>query len=312
MTANFDEGMRAFIRRAEQAFPPDYRDYPLPRQREMYRALCAEFERPRPAEVTVTDGVVSGETGNVPIRIYRPKGDAPQPCLLYMHGGGFVFGDLDSHDGVSAEIADRAEVTVIAVHYRLAPEHRYPAAFEDSRAVLKHIAAAPERFGVDRARLGVGGDSAGGNLAAALALWARAHGGPTLRAQVLIYPGLGLGMTDQGRPAGGDAPLLAKDELDYYARAYLGPSGRTTDPYAAPLLAEDFSGLPPAFVQAVEHDPIRPDAEAYAACLEAAGVPVDFEVAAGLVHGCLRARFVSEDAARAFERICAATHRLLV
>ena len=119
------------------------------------------------------------------------------------------------------------------------------------------------------------------------------------------------GMTKDGRPSSGDAPLLAEDELAYYAEAYLGPGGTTNDPYAAPLLARDFKGLPPAYVQAVEYDPLRADAEAYAARLEADGVAVDFEVAPGLVHGALRARFVSESAGRAFARICQAARRLL-
>jgi acetyl esterase len=200
---------------------------------------------------------------------------------------------------------------VISVDYRLAPKHRFPAQVEDCGAVLDRVAARAEDFGIDPARLGVAGDSAGGNLSAVMCLRSRDRSGPAIRAQILIYPGLGLGMTDAGRPSSGDAPLLVEDELAYYAKAYLGPSGTTSDPYAAPLLAEGFEGLPPAYVQAVEYDPLRADAEAYAARLEADGVAVEFEVAPGLVHGALRARFVSESAGRAFASICRAARRLL-
>jgi acetyl esterase len=308
---DLDEGMRAFVRRAEAAFPPDYATYPVARRREMYRDLCRAFDRSRPAGLSVAEDAVAAGARAVPIRVYRPEGAARRAGLLYLHGGGWVLGDLDSHDGVTAELAARAGLTVIAVDYRLAPEHPYPAALEDCAAVLERVAAAGAAFGIDPARLGVAGDSAGGSLAAALCLRARARGGPPLRAQILIYPELGLDMTAAGRPEMPGAPLLSRDEMDYYARAYLGPSGRTEAPYAAPLLATDLSGLPAAYVQAVEHDPLRADAEAYAARLTRAGVPVELEVAAGLVHGCLRARAVSAAAGRAFARLCAAARRLL-
>lgn len=308
---NLDSGMRDFIRRADVAFPPDFLSQPPARQRALYRDLCRAFDRPRPAGLTIEERSVPAGGHEVPIRVYRPEGPAHQACLLYLHGGGWVLGDLDSHDGVTAELAAKAGITVIAADYRLAPEHPYPAALEDGAAVLERVAAAAEDFGIDPVRLGVGGDSAGGNLAAALCLRARTRGGPALRAQILVYPELGLDMTEAGRPEAGDAPLLSQDEIGYYARAYLGPSGKTDDPCAAPLLAEDFSGLPPAYLQAVEYDPLRVDAEAYAARLSAACVPTELEIAPGLVHGYMRARFLSAEAGRAFDRFCAATHRLL-
>lgn len=308
---NLDDGLRSFIRRCEAVFPPDYLSYPLARQREMYRSLCREFERPRPSGLQVSDHEVPSAARPVPVRFYRPEGEGALACLVYMHGGGWVFGDLESHDGVCAELAVRAGVAVLAVDYRLAPEHPFPAAVEDCGAVLDHLAANAGAWGLNPARIGVAGDSAGGNLAAALCLRSRDRGGPPLRAQILIYPDLGLGMTEAGRPSFGDAPLLAEAELGSYAKAYLGPSGTTSDPYAAPLLAEDFAGLPHAYVQAVEYDPLRADGEAYGERLGAAGVPVELEVAPGLVHGCLRARFISAAASRAFGKICRAAGRLL-
>lgn len=308
---DFDDGLRRFIRRCESVFPPDYMSYPLERQREMYRSLCREFERPRPSGLAVSDHQVPAEAGSVPVRLYRPEGEGALPCLVYMHGGGWVFGDLDSHDGICAELAVRSAAAVLAVDYRLAPEHPFPAAVEDCGAVVDHLARHAEAWGIDPGRIGVGGDSAGGNLAAVMCLRSRDRAGPKLVAQILIYPGLGQGMTENHRRSSGDAPLLAEEELAYYAKAYLGPSGRTGDPYAAPLLAEDFSGLPRAYVQAVEYDPLRVDAEAYAERLGAAGVAVELEVMPGLVHGCLRARFVSEAAGRAFGEVCEAAGRLL-
>ena len=306
-----DSGMRDFIRQAETAFPADYVSLPVARQRELYRELCRAFDRPRPPGLTVTDRTIAAGDHDVPVRIYRPTAQGAQPCLIYLHGGGWVLGDLNSHDGITAELAVRAEVTVIAVEYRLAPEHPFPAAFEDCAAVLDAVFASPADFGIDAARLGVGGDSAGGNLAAALCLRARSRGGAMPRAQVLVYPELGLRMTGDTQPEAGDAPLLSRDEIGYYSRAYLGPTGRTDDPHAAPLLAADFSGLPPAYLQAVEYDPLRLDAEAYAARLAEAGVAARLEVAPGLVHGYLRARFMSAAAGRAFGKLCAATRRLL-
>lgn len=310
-------GIAEFIERSDEVFPPDYLEAPLHEQRAMYRALCKAFETPRPAGLTVEDTSVTVADHQVPVRIYRPEGvAAPSPCFLYMHGGGWVFGDLDSHDGVTAELAVRAQATVIAVDYRLAPEHPHPAASDDCWGVLQAVTGDPARFGIDSTRIVVGGDSAGGNLAAVLCLKAREAGGPPLAGQVHIYPGFGLRWD---RPAdaasegqsGDDAPLLSQDEMLFYIKAYLGGATHTDDPYAAPLLNRDYGGLPPAYIMAVEHDPLREDAEAYAERLRAAGVPVELQVAPGLVHGCLRARLLCPVAAEAFEAVCAAAKRLL-
>ena len=148
-----DSGMRDFIRQAETAFPPDTVSLPVARQRELYRELCRAFDRPRPPNLTVTDRTIAAGDHDVPIRIYRPAGQGDLSCLIYLHGGGWVLGDLDSHDGITAELAVRAEITVIAVDYRLAPEHPFPAAFEDCAAVLDAVFASPADFGIDAARI---------------------------------------------------------------------------------------------------------------------------------------------------------------
>src|SRR5262245_49873657 len=165
-----DEGIRRFMIESDALYPPDAVSFTMAEQRAFYDKLCAHFRRPRPAGLDVHDLAVEGAGNPVPIRLYRPAAHGPLPVLLYLHGGGYVLGGLDSHDDICAEIADGAGVAVIAVAYRLAPEHRFPAAFEDCRAAREWIVAAGPTRGIDPTRLVIGGDSAGGNLTAALAL----------------------------------------------------------------------------------------------------------------------------------------------
>ncbi len=306
-------GIAEFIAQTDELFPPNYRDFSLAEQRTMYRAMSESFRGSRPAGMTVEDRAIAAGLRDIPVRIYRPAGlKQPSAAFLYLHGGGWIFGDLESHDTSTADLAQAAGLTVISVDYRLAPEHPYPAAVEDAWDALSAVAADAAHFGIDPTRILVGGDSAGGNLAAVLCLKARDAGGPAIRGQVLIYPGLGLGW-DNGKSGtrAADAPLLKADESLYYMQAYLGGATSTEDPLAAPLLADDFHGLPPAYIMAVEHDPLRADAEHYARRLAEHAVPVELEVEPGLVHSCLRARALSPAAAAAFDRVCAASRRLV-
>jgi acetyl esterase len=303
-------GMADFIRQCVAVFPARSERFSVAEQRAMYRELCRRFATPRPPGVSVRDAGLPAGDREIPIRIYRPAGEG-RACLLYFHGGGYVLGDLDGYDSIAAELAACAGVTVIAVDYRLAPEHPYPAAFEDCAAALDVVSAEAARLRIDPARLGVGGDSAGGNLSAALSLRARALGGPPLIAQVLIYPDLGLRHDPELYVAGEDSPLLSGDEIGFYDTAYLGPTGTTTDPYAAPLLARDYGDLPPAVILAAAHDPLCADARVYAERLKTAGVAAELHVAPGLVHGWLRARHECAEAAQVFGLLCAATKRLL-
>jgi len=322
LAAGFAPDLAEFIRRSEAVFPSDSLRYCVDEQRAMYAELCRVFATPRPFGLVITDEYVPAEGREIPIRVYRPErrgaGAKGSACLLFLHGGGYILGDLDSHDSIVAELAASAGVTVVSVDYRLAPEHPYPAAFEDGAAALDFVVQEAARLGVDPARLGVGGDSAGGNLSAALSLRSRERGGPALAAQILIYPDLGL-RHDSESPdsAPGDAAgsagaaLLSEDEIRYYDRAYLGPSVTTSDPYAAPLLARDYVRLPPALILAAGQDPLRADAEVYAARLRAAGGQAELQLAPGLVHGWLRARHDCAAAAQAFAALCAGTARLL-
>jgi acetyl esterase len=309
--------MEAFITRSDALMPPGYIeasayiDASAAEQRRLYDTLCRAFDAPRPSDLEVRDARAPGPAGDIPLRVYRPPGPDTQAGLVYMHGGGFYLGGLDSHDSITAELAARAGVTVIAVDYRLAPEHRFPAAFEDSLAALNWVMAEAGSLGLDRDRIGVGGDSAGGNLAAALCLAARAGRAAPIRAQLLVYPSVARRSDDDPPPANPNLPLMSYDDVRFCDRLYLGGAGTTDDPYAAPILAGELSGLPPAAILAAELDVIADDSRLYAAALEAAGVAAALEVAPGLPHGFLRARHMSPAAGRAFTWLCDRTAALL-
>lgn len=262
-------------------------DSSLAAQREAYRRMAAAFDRPRSVHLEVRDL----HLGAVPVRRYRPRGAMPEagwPCLLYLHGGGWALGDLDSHDLVCAELAARVGVVVVAVAYRLAPEHPFPAGLLDCQAVWQALRSDQLDIRLDQRRLAVAGDSAGGNLAVALCLALRAAGQPQPCAQALIYPGL----SPQPLPSHlscADAPLLSRVDLEACLDGYLSGAGPRADPLALPLAAADFIGLPPALVMVAEHDPLRDDGVLYAQRLAGDGVAVCFEPGRGLVHGCLRA-----------------------
>ena len=290
-----DSGIRAFLQAGDAFYPADAIHFTVAEQRAFYDRYCAHFRKARPATVSTEDFRV----GEVSCRRYRKHGSSDAPAMLYLHGGGFVVGSLESHDDICAEICDGAAIDVVAVHYRLAPEHPFPAAFEDGWAVLTHLA---ER----QSRLIVGGDSAGGNLAAALALRARDEGKPKLSGQVLIYPGLG-GDTARGSYVSqAQAPGLSTADVRYYRDIYRGGGSK----FAEPLRETDFSGLPPAFLVAAGHVPLHDDCFCYAERLRAAGVPAEVRDEPLLVHAFLRARHMSEPARAAFAAIVAAADSL--
>jgi acetyl esterase len=248
--------------------------------------MCRAFTPSRPDGLYVVDFELAG----VPARSYQPPISPPTsgcPCIVYLHGGGWVVGDLDSHDFICAELASTLGVLVIAVDYRLAPEHPFPAAFEDCLGVWRALRTGP--FRLDPERTLVAGDSAGGNLAAALCLALRDAGEPLPAAQVLIYPGLGGDHRLPSRSECVDAPLLSSSDLDCYHALYLRGTGQPSA-YAMPLLAEDFSGLPPTLIAVAQFDPLRDDGMLYAERLNAANVDATLYYGEGLVHGCLRAR----------------------
>jgi acetyl esterase len=286
-----DPGIREFLLAGERFYPPHAVSFSMAEQRAFYDRYCAHFRRPRPEGVSAENL----SYGGVSCRHYRTEAAHNAPAMIYLHGGGFVLGSLDSHDDVCAELCEAAEIDVIAVDYRLAPEHPFPAAFDDCWTVLTALAGRwPQII--------VGGDSAGGNLAAALALKARDNGGPPLKGQVLIYPGLGGDMSRGSYVSEADAPGLSTADVIYYRNVYQGGSSK----YAEPLRETNFAGLPPAFLVAAGHDPLHDDCLAYAQKLRAAGVSAVVRDEPLLVHGFLRARHMSEPARASFTAIAAA------
>ncbi len=232
----------------------------------------------------VADLTISGPGGELPLRLYRPSGDRPLPALLYFFGGGWVLGTIDTADGVSRSLANSAGALVAVVGYRLAPEHPFPAAAADCYATLHWVAGHAREVGADPARLAVGGDSAGGNLAAGVALRARADG-PALAGQLLIYPNTDQLADDESMRAAEDPFLFNRHSVAWYRQHYLAKPADAADPLASPLRAENLAGLPPALVITAEYDPLRDQGEAYARRLADDGVPVELSRYPGMAHG---------------------------
>ena len=237
------------------------------------------------------DGLRSVEditvAGGLPARIYRAEGTpSPEPVLVFFHGGGWVIGGIDSHDATCASIAADSGVTVISIDYRLAPEHKFPAAVDDAFGATVWVAEHAAELGVDPQRLAVGGDSAGGNLAAVVALLARDDGGPAIAYQLLVYPATDHTQTHPSiKENGALGYVLGVDTLEWFREQYLGGAGGFDEWRASPLHAHRFDDLPPAFVITAELDPLRDEGEAYAERLRAAGVPTRLERAPGMCHG---------------------------
>ena len=234
----------------------------------------------------VTNRIIPGPVGDIPIRLYAPQGQGPFPLVIFFHGGGFVVGDLDTADEICRTLCGVAGCSVLSVDYRLAPEHKFPAAPDDCLAATRWAAAHAAEFNADPARLVVAGDSAGGNLAAVTALRVRDEGGPALCGQLLIYP-----VTDYHTPptpsylANAHGYLLTREMMIWFWAHYLNCAGEAGHPHAAPLRAPDLRGLPPALVITAEYDPLRDEGERYAARLQQAGVPTVQARYAGMIHG---------------------------
>jgi acetyl esterase len=251
----------------------------------------------------VAELALPGGEGPIPVRVYTPaEAAAPTPAVVYFHGGGWVIGSLDTHDGLCRALANRARAVVVSVDYRLAPESPFPAAPEDCYAAVGWVAAHGHEIGVDGGRIAVAGDSAGGNLAAVVSLMARDRGGPQLRHQALIYP-----VTDHDfeRPSyrqNADGYLLTRAGMQWFWDHY-APTSRRSDAYVSPLRAEKLVGLPPATLVTAEFDPLRDEGEAYAARLSEAGVPVESVRYDGMIHGFVQLFPVFDAGRRATDRL---------
>jgi acetyl esterase len=253
------------------------------------RKMIADVPRPPlPDGVATVDRTVPGVDGNeIPVRVYSPARDgAPVPAVLYIHGGGFVVGDLDTEHANAMSTADALGVVAVSVDYRLAPEHPFPAGVEDCYSALTWLAAEAGSLGVDPQRIAVFGQSAGGGLAAGLALMARDRGGPALCFQVLGIPELDDRLETPSMVAFTDTPMWNRPSAERSWRYYLGEGANgETSPYAAPARADDLSGLPAAYVSTCEYDPLRDEGIIYALRLLQAGVSVELHQFAGTFHG---------------------------
>ena len=241
----------------------------------------------------VEDLSIPGPGGDIPLRIYSSERGGIPPALVYFHGGGFVFGNLDSHDAVCRALAKESGAVVIAVDYRLAPENKFPAAVDDAHAATVWVEANAERLGIDARRIAVGGDSAGGNLATVVAMRCRDAGGPALAMQLLIYPVTDTSSFETGSHREfGEAYFLTRAGMEWFTGHYLASADQKRYPEVSPLLAPNLGGLPPALVITAEFDPLRDEGEAYARRLEEAGVPVTVTRYPGMIHGFVSMRGV--------------------
>jgi acetyl esterase len=265
---------------------------------------------PPAAVAAVADQMIPGPAGELPVRVYTPEGSPPFPIVVFFHGGGWVVGTLDTYDPLCRDLAAATPAVVVSVDYRLAPEHRWPAAVEDAYAATlwaSHNAAA---LGGAQHRLAVAGDSAGGNLAAVVALGARDRGGPAIAFQLLVYPVLDAAADTASWRELADGFYLTADGMRWYWGHYLGGAdGRAPD--ASPLRAAFVAGLPPALVIGAEHDILRDEGEAYAARLAQAGVDARASRYPGVVHGFFRWRAVSGAAEAALQEAAAALRSAL-
>ena len=299
-----DKEIWAFIERSDSFYPPDTAEYPIERQREIYNRLCASFHAGYPDGVEATDGGIESADHIIPTRSYSLKGNQTEVTVVYYHGGGFVVGGLDSHDDICAEICARTGFHVLSIDYRMSPEFNYPHDFDD--ALAGFCGAAAYRKGP----VVVCGDSAGGNLAAAVSHVTR-NDQTRPAGQVLIYPGLGSRL-DQGTfVTHAGAPMLTTKDTTFYKSVRTGGNNDLfNEATCAPLNDTDFSDLPPTVLISAECDPLSGDCADYHAALKAAGGRSHYVNEKGLVHGYLRARHMSSRARESFTRIVEAISAL--
>ena len=305
-----DPQATAVIRFLAQLGHPSLEKVSASEARRLYRETRAALRPPAPALPVVGDLNAEGTAGSIPLRLYRPS-NGVLPALIYFHGGGWVLGDLDTHDAVCRQLAVQAGVVVIAVDYRLAPEHPFPAAVDDCYSATAWIASNAVALGIDNRRLAVGGDSAGGGLAAVMTLMAR-RGGPALAFQILVYPVTDLRAESESYSKYADGYLLTRNMMRWFIAQYAPTPDDVRDWRASPLLAPSVDGVPPALVITAGLDPLRDEGEAYARRLEEAGVAVDYMCLGGMIHGFLTMGGKIDTASRAVSHIASALRQRLV
>lgn len=249
----------------------------------------------------VVNRTIPGPAGEIPVRVYTPAGSGPFPALVFFHGGGWVICDLDTHDGLCRSLCNGAGCVVVSVDYRLAPEHKFPAAPQDCYAATQWVAGHAAEINAIPGKLAIGGDSAGGNLTAVVAQMARDQGGPRLDFQLLIYPATDFAFDGPSIRENAEGYFLTRDDMIWFTNHYLNSDEDKKNPLASPLLAVDLRGLPPALVITGEYDPLRDEGEAYGRRLKEAGVPVTLSRYDGVIHGFLSIEPLTDKGKRAKE-----------
>lgn len=287
---SLDSQIEALLAQLAENPAPKIQDLSPSDARATYLAMASVLEVPDVPIGKTEDISIPGPAGDIPARIYRPVagGGAALPCLVFFHGGGFVIGDLDTHDVLCRTLANEAGVCVVAVDYRLAPEHRYPAAAEDCYAAAKWVEQNPDTLNIDPNAIAVAGDSAGGNLAAVVSLMARDNKGPQIAFQLLIYPVTDMTGSEKwaSRNEFAEGYFLEKETMAWFEGSYFGDNtaGRS-EATGSPLLAPNLANLPPAYVVTAGFDPLRDEGKAFADALKAAGNDVEYIDYPGMIHG---------------------------
>lgn len=273
----------------------------------------APLAGPAGDDPVVEDSTVPGPSGPIPVRLYRPRAAGPgAPLLIWLHGGGWVIGDLESADGTARLLSTGAGVVVASVDYPLAPEDPYPAGPEGCYAATRWLAEHAAELGADPGRVAIGGDSAGGNLAAVVALLARDRGGPDLKFQLLVYPCTDALMGHASMEENAEGYFLTRSAMQWFYGHYLGASQDVAkEPTVSPLYAEDLTALPPALVITAEFDPLRDEGEAYGRRLQEAGVPATVSRYEGQIHGFFGLTMVLDGGKRALREACVALENAL-
>lgn len=288
-----DPATAVVLQRIAESDLPPYESMTPQEARHFYRENSKAVDLPHVEVGAVEDRAFETDAATIPVRFYRPTAapaEGPLPVLLYYHGGGYVIGDLDTHDPICRALCEASGAAVIAVDYRLAPEHPYPAAVEDALAAFDWLLSEADDLGVSRAHIAVAGDSAGAALAAVVAQSARDRG-IALRAQILFYPAVDMTMAYPSYAEFAETPPITKDVLQWFWDHYLGPNPSPetlTSPHASPIHAETLAGTAPAFVVTAGLDPLRDEGEAYARRLSQEGVETVYQCALGTIHGYLR------------------------